>query len=399
MSGAAAVPVVMYHSVGPPIPGWRWGSLTTPTEIFEDHLVWLRRAGYRTCDLERLHRHVSGRETLPPKSVVLTFDDGYLDNWVFAAPLLERYGFTGTVFVSPDFVDPRDVARPTLADGWSGRAAVTDLENRGFMSWEELRRVSERGTLSVQSHLMTHTWYPVGPEVVDFHRPGDGHYWLDWNADPGRKPFYLEDPERSAVPWGTPVYEHAKAIAARRYDPAPAEAGDLAEFVESRGGARYFDSPDWRYELSDRLAQFRKRHGVSGVHESDEERLARRRAEMSASKKAIESRVGKEAGFLCWPGGGYDDELRALAGEYYRATSLSSRDRPSLRNRPGEDPRAIRRWAAPEIGTDERAEYLGGRYLVAELDQFRGRPLASVRRRIVKLGCLVSRAVRGRTNR
>ena len=40
------------------------------------------------------------------KDIVLTFDDGYLDNWVFAYPLLEKYNLRGTIFVNPEFVDP-----------------------------------------------------------------------------------------------------------------------------------------------------------------------------------------------------------------------------------------------------------------------------------------------------
>ncbi|HEX4824879.1 MAG TPA: polysaccharide deacetylase family protein [Candidatus Polarisedimenticolaceae bacterium] len=377
--------------MGPPIPRWRWSSLTTPTEVFADHLEWLTRAGYATVDLERLHRHVAGQASLPPKSVVLTFDDGYLDNWAFVAPLLEKYGCTGTVFVSTEFVDTRDVVRPTLSDVWSGHTTESVLQNRGFMSWEELRRVSERGTLSVQSHLTTHTWYPVGPKIVDFHRPGDGHYWLDWNVAPRQKSLYLEDPERSVVPWGSPVYENAKAIVARRYIPGPGEQEALAEFVHARGDERFFDSPDWNAQLSECLTQFRRQHGISDVFESDHDRLARQTAELADSKTKIETQVGKAVNYLCWPGGGYDDRLRVLAREYYRASSLSSHDQPELRNRPGEDPGAIRRWGAPEIGTEPHIEHLGGRYLTAYLDEFRGVPLARPYRRILKLRSLFSR--------
>ena len=44
-------------------------------------------------------------KNIPEKSIVLTFDDGYADIWIYAYPLLKKYGMCGTVFINPDFVD------------------------------------------------------------------------------------------------------------------------------------------------------------------------------------------------------------------------------------------------------------------------------------------------------
>lgn len=391
MSRGDAVPVLMYHGIGPAIPGWRWNGLVTPADVFEDHLRWLVRKGYRAADLDGLHRHVSGEATLPSKSVVLTFDDGYLDNWVYAAPLLERYGFRGTVFVNPDFVDPRDVVRPTLRDVCEGGKRIQDLESRGFLSWTELSRLTASGMLLAESHLLTHTWYPVGSEVVDFHHPGDGHYWLDWNARPESKPFYLLDPDSSRVPWGVPIYEHRKSVEAHRYRPDPGEADSLAAYVASRGGAGFFTGNGWREELRGQLAAYRGASGLNGSFETDDERRARLIDEVIGSKRILEERLGRPVRHLCWPGGGYDELARGTADAHYLTTTLRSVEDRDKRNRPGEDPRRIRRWSAPDEERAGAVHWYGGRYLVQYLDEFRGVPFAKTRRLCLKLISKASR--------
>lgn len=389
MSAPGAVPVLMYHSVGRPLGDWRWSFLTVEAETFEDHLRWLSRAGYRTADLRELHEHVSGAKLLPPRTVVLTFDDGYVDNWTYATPLLKRHGFQATVFVNPEFVDPRNVMRPTLEDMWEGRLDEDELEVRGFLSWPELEQMRDSGIWSVQSHLMTHTWYPVGPEVVDFHRPGDAHYWLDWNAHPEDKPFYLRGPRTTRVPWGSPVYAHSKSVEAARWHPDPRESEHLAGYAAAHGGPGLFDGPDWEARLRRELESFRERHPPPERRESPQEREERVLFELTESRRIIEERLGTPAEFLAWPGGGYDDEVLKLGRRIYRSVTLSSRDRSGARNRPGDDPGTVKRLGVPTIERGARLFYPGGRYLVRFLDEYRGVPLARKRRQMQKAACLV----------
>ena len=388
MSTGASIPVLMYHSVGRLIPDWHWSILTVPAITFEDHLRALSRARYRSADLSRLHEHVSGGEPLPDRTVVLTFDDGYLDNWTYASPLLEKYGFMGIVCVNPDFVDPREIVRPTLADVWAGRAREGNLEVRGFMSWPEMRLATKRGVLSIQSHAMTHTWYAVGPEVVDFHHPGDGHYWLDWNAFPEEKPFYLRDPRASRVPWGTPVYSYAKSLEATRYFPDEREGAHCAAFVAERGGERFFERPGWRDELAGELERYRLKSPPNGRTETPEEKRARVEFELVESKRIIESKLGTRVDHVFWPGGGYDPEALDIAARSYRSHTWSGKDRWCLRNRPGEDPVRFTRRGVPFVETQNYRVHTGGRYLIWLLDEYRGVPLARRKRQVMKLLCL-----------
>jgi peptidoglycan/xylan/chitin deacetylase (PgdA/CDA1 family) len=381
------VPVLMYHSVGVVMDDWRWSDLTVPYQVFEDHLKWLAKKGYRTVDFDDLRAHVAGEKPLDGRSIVLTFDDGYLDNWTYALPLLKKYGFSGTVLVTPEFVDPRDVTRPTLAD--AGPGAETP-PYRGFMSWPELESAVKTGALTVQCHAMTHTWYPVGDEVVDFHHPGDPYYWLDWNAHPELKPFYLEDPLESRVPFGTPVYKHDQSLAATRYLPDPREAEHIASWVGANGGRGLFDAGDWRATLFAELRRWRSENGTEGRLESKDERAERLRRELVESKDILEKRLGTAVDYLIWPAGGYDDDAMAEALSIYKAVTISSRDRWSLSNRTGEDPHKIVRRGIPALEIAGQTCYMGGRYFVEFVEEFKGSAAARKRRQAMKLAYMVA---------
>jgi len=379
----------MYHTVGRPIPDWAWSFLTVPYKIFENHLQWLVKAGYQTVDLYDLQAHVSGQKILSNPSVVLTFDDGYLDNWGYVGPLLSKYGLKGTVFANPEFVDPRDIVRPTIEDVWAGKIQEEDVPVRGFMSWPELKRLSDSGILSIQSHAMSHTWYPSGCKIVDFHHPGDGIYWLDWNEYIEEKPFYLRNPVNSNVTFGTPIYEHEQSLAAYKFNPPAEEVSELTGYVEQNGGLHFFDQLDWKEQLFEVSREIRQTSGNLGTLESEQEQEARYWYELTESKTVLESRLGKSLHFLCWPGGGYNQKSQAMALEIYSAVTLGSFDKSPMRNRCGEDAGLIRRIGVPCIEKGLKVHYFNGNYFVYVLDEFRGKKLARRRRQVLKLCKLI----------
>lgn len=393
-----AIPVIMYHTVGRIIPDWKWSFLTVSAKVFEDHLRWLVKTGYQTVDLDELYRHVAGEQLLPPRSVVLTFDDGYLDNWTYVAPLLRKYGCKGTVFVNPDFVDPRETLRPTLEDVWAGKASEDKLPIRGFMSWPELRYLTEHGPLCIEAHAMTHTWYPTGPKIVDFHHPDDGYYWLNWNSFPETKPFYLKVPQKSAILLGTPIYEHQKSLAARKYFPDPAEEKVLSDFVRGQGGRIFFKDQRWREKLQDKVRKIHQSGIPLGRYETEEEQIVRYRFELAECKNILSGKLGRKIEFMCWPGGGYNEISRSLALEYYKAVTLGSADLSPICNRPNDNPRLIRRFGVPWISCKEQMVYPGGRYLVQVLREYQGSLLARRYRQMLKVmilsGLEITRFVR-----
>jgi peptidoglycan/xylan/chitin deacetylase (PgdA/CDA1 family) len=91
---------------------------------FESHLRYLQEAGYTVITLDDLLYALALGEPLPDKPVILTFDDGYEDNYTYAFPLLEQYGTTGTFFIITDFINQ---ARP------------------GYMTWPQIEAMAAAG--------------------------------------------------------------------------------------------------------------------------------------------------------------------------------------------------------------------------------------------------------------
>jgi peptidoglycan/xylan/chitin deacetylase (PgdA/CDA1 family) len=327
-----AVPVLMLHSVAPSdaLAPHRWlQRLATSPELIEATFDAWRRRGMRTLRVDELRSFLTGQAPPPDRAVVLTLDDGYVDNWVALTPLLQAYGFNAVVFVSTDFVDPRPIVRPRREpDGRDQTFAW-----RGYLSWDEMRAAEATGALEIQSHAKTHTWYFTSDKVVDYYRPGNAltgprsrlrFLWL--NAHEDRKPFALEEMGDASVAWGTPVYEFAPALVARRYFPDPREGHHLVEFVANNGGAALFDVPDWRERLDAELGRLRSGSRPAGAFETDDERTVRLRFELSESRRLLSGRLGHPVDFLSFPQGGMDDAAERLAlEEGYSLWTMPSR--------------------------------------------------------------------------
>jgi len=102
------MPVLMYHRIVPVLPEHDPFGNCISAATFERHLRWLARRGFvstplaalaNSCDHDREGRRVALR-----RSVAITFDDGYQDNYLHAWPLLKRYGFTATIFLVSDAI-------------------------------------------------------------------------------------------------------------------------------------------------------------------------------------------------------------------------------------------------------------------------------------------------------
>jgi peptidoglycan/xylan/chitin deacetylase (PgdA/CDA1 family) len=367
----------MFHSIGLNDMDWVFSHISEPVHNFEEKIAALTRAGYSFIFWDDLYNHMAGRKRAPRKSVMLTFDDGYLDNWVFAFPVLKKYGAKGTIFVNPEFVDLEPIPRPISDDVQLGKIPSSSLLTAGFLSWAEMRAMASSGLVDIQSHSLSHTWYFSVPKVMDFCRPGDNRYpWLAWNERPDRKPFYMKEDQSGFVPPGAPVYEHEKSLVCRRYFPPEALTEAMADFVSDRGGEAFFHSDDWKAQLQSRHAELMAQHGGNGRVETGDEYAARVFHELRESKRLIEEHLDKRVDYICWPGGGYNEIVIKLAREAgYRAWTLSSRDQSKFRNRPGASPKQIKR-----IGSHSRYQlrggsssgYAGSRYFLCGIERHKG---------------------------
>jgi peptidoglycan/xylan/chitin deacetylase (PgdA/CDA1 family) len=78
--------------------------ITVHEKTFERQLTYLAKHGYRSVTLVEFERMLSGEQKQDSKAILITFDDGYADNFEVAAPLLAKYGFTATVFLVTEMI-------------------------------------------------------------------------------------------------------------------------------------------------------------------------------------------------------------------------------------------------------------------------------------------------------
>jgi len=128
------LPVLLYHDIGPPTPLAENPSLTICPIIFERHLRCLRRLGYTSISASQWLAWIELGTPLPDKPILLTFDDGCASLVKNALPVLERYGFSATIFVI------------TRLSSWVGLP---------LMTMDEIKRWFARG-FEIGGHTRTH---------------------------------------------------------------------------------------------------------------------------------------------------------------------------------------------------------------------------------------------------
>ncbi|MFT9057523.1 MAG: polysaccharide deacetylase family protein [Ethanoligenens sp.] len=129
------VPIIMYHEVKTK----NFHKLAiSQTELASD-LTYLRQEGYTTITMEDLIRYTHGQEDLPSKPIVLTFDDGYLNNYAYAYPILKQYGAKAVLSI---------IAKNT--DDFT-RVPDKNMEY-AHMDWDEVREVQRAGVFEIQNH-------------------------------------------------------------------------------------------------------------------------------------------------------------------------------------------------------------------------------------------------------
>ncbi|MHA1394708.1 MAG: polysaccharide deacetylase family protein [Promethearchaeota archaeon] len=379
------VPVIMYHSIGIINEKWLWKHLTCPWRLFESHLKWLKMMNFHSISLKQLYDYKKYQIGLPSNPIVLSFDDGYLDNWVFAYPLLKKYGFQGTIFINPEFVDSRKIIRKNLEDVWSKHEPYEKLETKGFLSWEEIKIMDKNGIMDIQSHSMSHTWYFSSDKIIDFHYPGNNIYpWLFWNERPERKYLYLNEDQENFTLYGSPIYNYGRSLGVKRYFEDKNLKTHLVNYVKNQG-KNFFNVNNYKSNLFKEAEFYRSKNGYNVRYETNKEQRLRFEYELIESKKILEKRLNKSIKFLCWPGGAKTDLSIRISKEAGYLASTYSVYKDGGKNLPVEDSQKIYRFGSPIIKFKGKIYYLGGMALIASIFSFRGSFLSKEILKVIKL--------------
>ena len=149
-----SIPVVMYHHIAP-----TGRDLNVYPEVFEDHLRALRQRGWKTLSPDEFVHFLHHRNDKPKKCVLLTLDDGFADNYVYAYPLLKKYNMKAAIFVATDFIQDADIDRSSfvpLSHKHAWELARTERRSEVMCTWKELQEMEASGAVDIQSHGMSH---------------------------------------------------------------------------------------------------------------------------------------------------------------------------------------------------------------------------------------------------
>jgi len=114
-----SVPILEYHVLGRPQTEVPYPDLYVPRASFRKQMDWLEEQGYEAVTLERVEEAWYQEGTLPPKPMVLTFDDGYRPQYTFALPTLAKHGWPGVLNLKAEGSDLYESnVKAMLKAGW-----------------------------------------------------------------------------------------------------------------------------------------------------------------------------------------------------------------------------------------------------------------------------------------
>lgn len=126
--------VLMYHHIGHTAPDDAQYPFTISPQHFQAQLDMLQKHGFTPIGLDELKASFQTGKRLPAKPVLLTFDDGYADNFQNLFPVLQKRKVKALIFLVTDFIG----------------------KEPGYMTWQQVRQMQESGLVQFGSHTLDH---------------------------------------------------------------------------------------------------------------------------------------------------------------------------------------------------------------------------------------------------
>jgi peptidoglycan/xylan/chitin deacetylase (PgdA/CDA1 family) len=154
MRQAAAFGILMYHRVAEPTPGVPVPTWNVSPRQFEAQLAGLLRRGFEAWPLRRALEHHRAGKPISRRAFVVTFDDGYENNFLHAFPILKRLHVPATIFLATAYLDSDE---PFPSDDWhaAGSDKVPAYDWRPLQT-SQCRQMQNSGLIELAAHTHTH---------------------------------------------------------------------------------------------------------------------------------------------------------------------------------------------------------------------------------------------------
>lgn len=139
------MPTLMYHKIGDCPPGSRLAKLWVATEDFRGQLQYLKDHGYTPITFTDWREADQGKTALPQRPVLITFDDGYANNYEQAFPLLREFAMKGNIFLVYETMEKHNAWHDPATEPWLR-----------MLTWAQIEEMQRSGLVEFGSHTMRH---------------------------------------------------------------------------------------------------------------------------------------------------------------------------------------------------------------------------------------------------
>lgn len=139
------LPVLTYHKVGDYPAGSRLKPLWVTERQFRSQMERLKALGYTSLTFSQLRDIDDGKSPMPEKPVLVTFDDGYANNYELAYPILRSLGMKGNIFLVHDTLEGKNA--------WHNPATEPQI---AMLTWSQAREMQDSGVVELGSHTLSH---------------------------------------------------------------------------------------------------------------------------------------------------------------------------------------------------------------------------------------------------
>ena len=256
---------------------------------FEEHIKWIKdKKTFKMEELKNLNY------TLPKNSILITFDDGYKNNYTLAFPILKKYNMKATIFLNTKFIG----------------------KDEFYLNWDEIKEMYESGLVDFQLHTHSHQLTIKDISVLDFYDEESSPYFKRESYNLFFEGNYNEKKDKEKL-YGLPVFKLRSKISIAGYKPKK----DFLKKYQNIKQLQKFNKNE-KKDFLNKL--FKKKQNEFFDKVSEEQFRKTVEFEILENKKIIEKNLGKTPDCLAYPWGhrynGNREDIRKLGVDVFITT-------------------------------------------------------------------------------